>query len=145
MILGVQISPLGPSPSGPTGHLPRMTGETYELLSGINRACRPAEPMSDSAFESLANSLLAALEEGIGPHADAELQGGVLTVEGNHGTWLVNKHAPTQQIWLSSPQSGARHYAYDAGTGQWKDTRGGPDLIAHLSGELGVPLTWQAQ
>ena len=37
--------------------------------------------MSDSAFESLADSLLAALEEGLGPHADAELQGGVLTVE----------------------------------------------------------------
>jgi frataxin len=101
--------------------------------------------MSDSAFESLADSLLAALEEGIGAHADAELQGGVLTVEGNDGTWLINKHAPTRQIWLSSPQSGARHYAYDVGTGQWKDTRGGPDLIAHLSGELGVPLTWQPQ
>jgi frataxin len=101
--------------------------------------------MSDSAFESLADSLLAALEEGIGPHADAELQGGVLTVEGNDGTWLVNKHAPTQQIWLSSPQSGARHYAYDAGSGQWKDTRGGPDLITHLSGELGVLLTWHSQ
>jgi frataxin len=102
--------------------------------------------MSDSAFESLADSLLAALEEGIGSDADAELQGGVLTVERDSksrgGTWLVNKHAPTQQIWLSSPQSGARHYAYDAGSGQWKDTRGGPDLITHLSGELGVLLTW---
>ena len=59
-------------------------------------------------------------------------------------TWLVNKHAPTQQVWLSRRKAG-RHYAYDAGTGQWKDTRGGPDLIAHLSGELGVPLTWQPQ
>ena len=101
--------------------------------------------MSDSAFESLADSLLAALEEGIGSHADAELQGGVLTVEGTDGTWLVNKHAPTRQIWLSSPQSGARHYAFDAGLGQWKDTRGGPDLIAHLSAELGVPLAWRPQ
>jgi frataxin len=119
------------------------------VLSGAIRACRPAEPMSNSTFESLADSLLAALEEGIGPHADAELQGGVLTVEGDSksggGTWLVNKHAPTQQIWLSSPQSGARHYAFDTGSGQWKDTRGGPDLIAHLSAELGVPLTWRPQ
>ena len=103
--------------------------------------------MSDSAFESLANGLLAALEEEIGSHADAELQGGILTVEGGAkfggGIWVVNKHAPTRQIWLSSPQSGARHYAFDAGSGQWKDTRGGPDLIAHLSAEFGVPLTWQ--
>ncbi len=101
--------------------------------------------MSDSAFESLADSLLAALEEGIGPHADAELQEGVLTIQGNDGTWLVNKHAPTRQIWLSSPQSGARHYAFDDGSGQWKDTRGGPELLALLSAELGVPLAWRPQ
>ena len=36
----------------------------------------------------------------------------MLTVEGAEGTWVINKHAPTRQIWLSSPQSGARHYAY---------------------------------
>jgi frataxin len=101
--------------------------------------------MSESAFESLADSLLAALEEGIGAHADAELQGGILTVDGDDGTWVVNKHAPTRQIWLSSPHSGARHYAFDAASGQWKDTRGGPDLLAHLSGELGVALEWRPQ
>ena len=101
--------------------------------------------MSDSAFESLADSLLAALEEGIGAHADAELQGGILTVDGDQGTWVVNKHAPTRQIWLSSPQSGAHHYAFDEGAGLWKDTRGGPDLLAHLSAELGVALAWQPQ
>ena len=102
--------------------------------------------MSDSAFESLADSLLAALEEGIGAQADAELQGGILTVDGDaKGTWVVNKHAPTRQIWLSSPKSGARHYAFDAPSGQWKDTRGGPDFVSHLSAELGVPLTWRPQ
>jgi iron-sulfur cluster assembly protein CyaY len=99
--------------------------------------------MSEKAFESLADDLLAALEEGIGGHADAELQGGVLTVDGEEGTWVVNKHAPTQQIWLSSPKSGARHYAFDAGSGQWRDTRGGMELLAHLSAELGVALDWR--
>ncbi len=102
--------------------------------------------MSDSAFESLADSLLVALEEGLGAHADAELQGGVLTVDGEGGTWVVNKHAPTRQVWLSSPKSGARHYAFDAGPpGRWADTRGGPDLLSHLSSELGVRLEWQPQ
>jgi len=99
--------------------------------------------MSEKAFESLADDLLAALEEGIGGHADAELQGGVLTVDGDEGTWVVNKHAPTRQIWLSSPKSGARHYAFDAGSGQWRDTRGGMDLLTHLSDELGVALSWR--
>jgi frataxin len=103
--------------------------------------------MSDSAFESLADSLLATLEETIGDHADAELQGGILTVEGDAsgagGTWVVNKHAPTRQVWLSSPRSGAHHYAFDATSGLWLDTRGGPDLLRHLAAELDVVLEWQ--
>ena len=100
--------------------------------------------MSDSAFETLADSLLATLEETLGDHVDAELQGGILTVEGDAGTWIVNKHAPTRQIWLSSPVSGARHYAFDAETGQWRDTRGGDDLLGTLGSELGVEVAWQA-
>jgi frataxin len=101
--------------------------------------------MSDSSFESLADSLLEALEEGIGNVADAELQGGVLTVEGDAGTWVINKHAPTRQIWLSSPKSGARHYAFDQGSGLWRDTRGPGDLMTTLAGELGAILAWQPQ
>jgi frataxin len=97
-----------------------------------------AEILPESAFQTLADSLLAALEEGIGP--DAELQSGILTVEGDAGTWIVNKHAPTRQIWLSSPQSGARHFAWDGKN--WSDTRGKGELLAVLSGELGVALTW---
>lgn len=100
--------------------------------------------MTDSAFETLADSLLATLEEALGEHVDAELQGGILTVEGDAGTWIVNKHAPTRQIWLSSPVSGARHYAFDAVAGQWRDTRGGGGLLAVLGEELGVDLSWQA-
>lgn len=100
--------------------------------------------MSDSAYETLADSLLATLEEALGDHVDAELQGGILTVEGDGGTWIVNKHAPTKQVWLSSPKSGARHYAFDAEAGQWRDTRGGDDLLAVLGAELGVELSWQA-
>ena len=99
--------------------------------------------MSDSSFESLANSLLEALEEGLGTVADAELQGGVLTVEGDGGTWVINKHAPTRQIWLSSPKSGARHYTFDQGSGLWRDTRGPGDLMTILAGELGAVLAWQ--
>ena len=103
--------------------------------------------MSDSAFESLADSLLEALEEGLGTVADAELQGGVLTVEGGPesggGIWVINKHAPTRQIWLSSPKSGARHYAFDEGSGLWRDTRGPGDLMTTLAVELGAVLAWQ--
>ena len=97
--------------------------------------------MSEQAFETLADSLLESLEEEI---EDAELQGGVLTVDADEGTWVVNKHAPTRQIWLSSPKSGARHYAFDPASGLWKDTRGGGDLLAILSDELDTSLSWRA-
>jgi frataxin len=99
--------------------------------------------MSNSAFETLADSLLECLEAGIGD--DAELQGGVLTLEADEGTWVVNKHAPTQQVWLSSPRSGARHYGFDEASGLWKDTRGGADLLSTLNAELGVTLDWQPE
>jgi len=98
--------------------------------------------MSEQAFESLADSLLESLEEEI---EDAELQGGVLTVDAGAGTWVVNKHAPTRQMWLSSPRSGARHYAFDHASGLWKDTRGTGDLLSTLSGELGIILAWQPE
>jgi frataxin len=100
--------------------------------------------MSDSRFEILADSLLSCLEEALGEEADAELQGSVLTVQGEDGTWVVNKHAPTRQVWLSSPRSGARHFAFDDKTGQWKDTRGGNDLLTLLAEETGVSLAWRA-
>lgn len=99
--------------------------------------------MSDSAFETLADGLLEALETGLGD--DAELQGGVLTVEADEGTWVVNKHAPTRQIWLSSPKSGARHFAFDAASGLWKDTRGGDDFLSTINAELGVKVDWQPE
>ena len=57
--------------------MPYATTSTTSRLSGRRRPCRPAGPMADTSFESLADSLLAALEEGIGDHADAELQGGI--------------------------------------------------------------------
>jgi len=99
--------------------------------------------MSEQAFETMADSLLEHLEEAIGGHADAELRGGVLTVQAGAGTWLVNKHAPTRQIWLSSPKSGARHYAFDRASGLWKDTRSAGDLLSTLSDELGTALMWR--
>ncbi len=101
--------------------------------------------MTQSTFETLADSLLETLEEGLDAAADAELHAGVLTVESDEGTWVVNKHAPTRQIWLSSPKSGARHYDFEAVSGLWRDTRGGTDLLATLSAELGVALQWRPQ
>ena len=44
--------------------------------------------------------------------ADTNLADGVLTVKLNeHGTYVINKQTPNQQIWLSSPVSGP--YRFD--------------------------------
>jgi frataxin len=69
--------------------------------------------------------------------AEVDYEGGILnvTLEAG-GTYVINKHAPTQQVWLSSPRSGAWHFALDAASGAWRDTRQGKDLIELLSGEL---------
>jgi frataxin len=100
---------------------------------------RPAARM-DTAFDSAANRFLTALTsafEDALPAAEVDLEGGVLTVElEDGGTYVINKHAPTQQVWLSSPQSGAWHFVLDAGSEAWRDTRHGRDLLDLLAGEL---------
>jgi frataxin len=118
-----------------------------------------SEPAFDALAESLLENLLESLLEGVGRAAgtvtgtrkgadaewDADLEGGVLTLEGNGGTWVLHKHAPTRQMWLSSPQSGAHHYAFDPALSQWRDTRGGADLVSTLIGEWGIPLEWRPE
>lgn len=101
--------------------------------------------LSENEFEQMAEALLGRLAEAVeGAEADGvdvELQGPVLTVEiedqggRKGGTFVVSKHAPTRQIWLSSPISGASHYAFDGRS--WLSTRDGAELLARLAGELG--------
>jgi frataxin-like iron-binding protein CyaY len=44
---------------------------------------------------------------------DVALSDGVLSVASpNHGTWVLNKHGPTRQLWLSSPVSGPAKFNF---------------------------------
>ncbi|MBX3501960.1 MAG: iron donor protein CyaY [Alphaproteobacteria bacterium] len=94
----------------------------------------------DTAFDSYANRFLSALTtafEDALPGAEVDLEGGVLTVElEDGGTYVINKHAPTRQIWVSSPASGATHFARDQSSDRWIDTRGGRDLARMLRDEI---------
>ena len=93
--------------------------------------------MAEALLRRLAEAVEAAEAEGV----DVELQGAVLNieVEGQEGrrggTFVVSKHAPTRQIWLSSPISGASHYAYDGQA--WRSTRDDAELLPRLAAELG--------
>lgn len=52
----------------------------------------------------------------------------------NRGTLLINYHQTTEQIWVSSPLSGAHHFALRDQT--WICTRSGQGLMDLLSQEL---------
>ena len=95
--------------------------------------------MNQAEFERLAaqalDSLFEQIEDQLGDWLDVELSGGILQIElPDGGAYVVNKHAPNREIWVSSPRSGAWHFA-DQGAG-WRSTRGTEELTALLAGEL---------
>jgi frataxin len=112
--------------------------------------------MDEPEFERQAGKVLDRLMQEIEDQAlddlDVDLEGGILTIglpEG--GQYLVNKHAPNREIWLSSPRSGAWHFRHDPEAG-WVSTRvvdgERPQLHRLLADELaevtGAPLTLTA-
>jgi frataxin len=97
--------------------------------------------LDETAFERLAAAALArlsaAVEERLADHADVEQQGGILTIELDDGRqYVINKHGPNRQIWLSSPVSGAWHFAWDEGRKAWVSTRTPAVLDELLGSEL---------
>lgn len=100
--------------------------------------------MDERAFEALAEAALEHAMERIesagGGALDVDLDGGALTVElDSGGQYLLNRHAPTRELWLSSPASGAHHFARGP-EGGWRDKRSGEDLAALLERELSQAL-----
>jgi frataxin len=96
------------------GEFERLAGET------LMRLFDAVEEVADDAF---------------GEEAEIELQQGILTIDvPGTGRWVVNRHAVTRQIWLSSPVSGAAHYNWDGH--QWVGSRGEGPLCSRLEAEL---------
>jgi frataxin len=90
--------------------------------------------LDESRFATLAAVRLDHLAEVLeNAGFDVEAQGGVVTVELEDGRqFVLNKHLPMRQIWLSSPVSGAWHYAPDDEGRVWRATKGGQELEARL-------------
>lgn len=90
--------------------------------------------LDDTRFHQVADEILARIldgaEEALGDIADVDLENGILKIDGDDGScFVINKHAPNRQIWVSSPYSGASHFDYDEDNDLWKATRGGADLL----------------
>ncbi len=96
--------------------------------------------MDESRFSTLAGDMLErigdAVDEALGDEIDVEFQGGILTLslEGG-GQYVINKHTPNREVWMSSPVSGATHFAY--ADGSWVSTRD-PSVVLNqvLAAEL---------
>lgn len=97
--------------------------------------------IDDNLFGTLAdetlNHLLDVIDDELGDVLEVDMENGMLTIEAaSGGQYIINKHAPNRQIWLSSPASGASHYDYDEGKNAWIDSRDGESLTVRLSSEL---------
>lgn len=98
--------------------------------------------MDTAAFEDLAEETLErlfdALDAAVGDDADVDFDSGILTIELEDGRqYVINKHTASKEIWVSSPVSGAAHYAFNLEAGTWISTRGGDVLSQTLSAEFG--------
>lgn len=97
--------------------------------------------LDESTFTRIADETLEkfmdAVEGVLGDQADVDLEGGILSIELDAGgQYVINKHAPNRQIWMSSPKSGATHFDYDADSKEWHCTRSGGRLDEILVDEL---------
>ncbi|MGE5548056.1 MAG: iron donor protein CyaY [Solirubrobacterales bacterium] len=96
--------------------------------------------LADQMLESIAD----AIDEKLGDEIDVELQHGILTLtlEGG-GQYVINKHAPNREIWLSSPVSGAAHFAFaDDGWVSTREPRHRLDAVlkAEMKAKFGADL-----
>ncbi len=65
--------------------------------------------------------------------------GDVLTIKNSSGTWVLNKHNVTKQLWFSSPKSGPSKYSYVMQNGQnmgeggvWVNERDGTSRLSAI-------------
>ena len=91
--------------------------------------------LADQILDHIADAVEDALED-----SDADIQGGILTITlPGRGQYVINKHAPNREIWLSSPRSGAHHFTHRDGV--WVSTRDAAVILMPLlRSELGIDL-----
>jgi frataxin len=78
--------------------------------------------VADETLEEIQDAVEEALEDANVAEFEVSLASGVLTmVMPPHGTWVLNKQTPNQQLWWSSPLSGPRRYGFE--DGDWVYTR----------------------
>lgn len=97
-----------------------LASETLErLVSGFD-ACEIEGP--EDVFQGSARA----------EPFEAELQGGILTIEFRDGTkYVVNSHRAARQIWMAAERS-AWHFDWVSDRGSWISAKTGEELWATL-------------
>jgi CyaY protein len=79
--------------------------------------------MDATLFHKIADELLQNLADEIenaNDRAEVDYLQGILTITlPNNKQFVLNKHEPTKQIWLSSPISGSHKFTYTESSGAW--------------------------
>jgi frataxin len=97
--------------------------------------------MDETEFHMLADATITGIEQDMEEadqdgRLDVEVMGGVLTLQLTDGKqYVISKHTPTRQVWVSSPVSGAHHFGYDAAAKKWV-LASGQELRQLLDSEL---------
>ncbi len=99
-------------------------------------------PMTDTLnFHEIADDTLEDIFANLDANADeneieVDLLNGVLSIKLPDGSeYIINKHEPSQQIWFSSPFSGANKFTYNESKQQWVNDLG-EELLELLNIEL---------
>lgn len=97
--------------------------------------------MDETAFHNRADATLAAMLDALEPLDDAgtielEYSAGMLNLNLPDGKqYILNKHAPSRQLWLSSPLSGGLHFSWEEAPPAWR-LPDGRTLTSVLADEL---------
>jgi iron-sulfur cluster assembly protein CyaY len=91
-------------------------------------------PVDTGEYNQKVDDTLAAIEDALDiceADLDWDFAGGILTIECANGSQvIINRQAPTQQIWLAA-RAGGFHFSYDAADDCWKQD--GLELFAQLN------------
>jgi CyaY protein len=103
--------------------------------------------MTESDFHRAVEAVLARIEASVedADALDADLEGGVLTLECADGSRIiVNRQTPNREIWVAA-KSGGFHFAWRDGA--WRDTRSGEELFGELArlaeAQCGARIDWK--
>ena len=98
--------------------------------------------MKDSDFtvkaEEIINKIFEIIEDNDKQgRFDIDLNDGILTMENENGTYVINRQSAAKEIWLSSPVSGPHHFAFHKI--RWISSKNG-DFFEILTNELEIKI-----